>query len=127
MSIMMERYLRKAGISTPMGRVLDEAVLREDVYHDLSQWIQDNGTTKPGRWDEIPNAPDVVDMAFKAAIKRLPLITDVKTPMDKFGTGHLKATHGIGVVKLKTRAIIVDTSGYDYVRIAVGVPSSWVK
>lgn len=30
MSIMMERYLRRAGISTPMGRVLDEATARKN-------------------------------------------------------------------------------------------------
>lgn len=126
MSIMMERYLKRAGISTPMGRVLDEAALREDVWQDLAQFISDNGTSKPGAWNDAP-VVKTADPEIMAAIKKLPVVTVGQTPMDRFMTGDLKHTRGIGVAFGKTLAYVIDTSGYDYARYVVAVPKSWVK
>lgn len=63
MSLMMERYLRRAGISTPMGRVLDEATARpiresnDKIAHDVMQLYH----TGEGRDWDMGDVDDAID------------------------------------------------------------------
>lgn len=85
MSIMMERYLKRAGISTPMGRVLDEAKRSqaskdaEKAYHAIEKALKSLGvkykswsSDKSGGFDVLDGDQAKVLRSLEDLIYRLP-------------------------------------------------------